>query len=132
MSMQSFRQQLAAALKEGLHVDFIDGYVEGPVESKSLGCTYPVRIAEVASNVLVEQQFVGVRVLKQLKTKRVYVERPKDPGELEDLAELLQTVIQANQTGLGPWMLRCTQIDFDLPAWGIEALIIATQANLGT
>lgn len=131
MSMRAFRAALQTQLQTSLSIHFESGRIEGPSESKDLGCTFPIRIGELASNIIVEQQLVGVRILKQLKRKRVLPEKGIDPGELEDLAEAFQAVIAAHQVGLGPWMIRCSQIDFDLPSWGIEALIVATDLNAG-
>lgn len=131
MSMSAFRNGLQAQLQTSLNITFKAGRIDGPSESKDLGCTFPIRIAEGPSNLIVEQQLVGVRILKKLRHKRVLPEQALDPSELEDLAEAFQAVIKAHQVGLGPWFIRCSQIDFDLPAWGIEALIIATDLNAG-
>ena len=129
--MSAFRAALQTQLQTSLSISFKSGRIDGPSESKDLGCTYPVRIAELPSNIIVEQQLVGVRIMKKLRHKRVLPEQALDPSELEDLAEAFQGVIKAHQTGLGPWFIRCASIEFDLPAWAIEATIVATASNAG-
>lgn len=128
MSLTSFRETIAATLSNGLGIPFVPGKLEGP-QKHDIGCTFPDRKGEFPENVDLEQLQIFVRVYKKFERSRNQ-ERPRDPAELEAIAEQIQTLLYPQQTSAGPWFFRVTEIEFDMDDNGLQALIVSWESNL--
>jgi hypothetical protein len=134
VSLTSFRQALAAHLATELEVQFLDGYMDQPVQRQEVGCTYPMdkrRDGDQANDEIIR---VGVRFFQrhQAPAGRHSGADPDrvDPARLEQVAELVQEAIADVQTGLGPWFCWWESTEFDWETQGIEVIVGARQFNL--
>jgi hypothetical protein len=130
VSLTTFRQNLQTALATDLAIAFVPGRLEGPVETRDLGCVYAAAKAAVGGHVDDEQIELRVRVFKQYERYGADPEVPWDPAPLEALEELLQTSVKTHATSLGPWFARWTATTFDIPRQGFEATVIGIQHSL--
>lgn len=128
VSLTSLRQAVAELLAAELDIEFVDGKLEGPVEGKDLGCSFPVRLAEQADLIQAQDVFIGIRVFKAARTKQTSA-RAFDPAPLEELAELIQQALQKHQTGYGAWYQRVIEVEFDHELRMVEALVLAPRDN---
>lgn len=128
MSMTSFREAVAAMLSAELGIDFVPGRIEGPVEGKDLGCTFPLRVSEEQGFIQQQNLFVGVRVFKAARTRQS-PSKAFDPAPLEELAEQIQLALAKHQTGYGAWFQRVTEIEFDSELRMVEAAVLGVQQN---
>jgi hypothetical protein len=135
LSLKSFRFAVRDELATRLGLPFLDGYVEGPIQTRDLGCIWSVGKRENDENVQEEIVELRARVFRRWVQVRDE-QQPIDTGPLEDMAESIQTALKDDQVRVtwqqehGIWMFRVTQVEIVLERQAVEATIVALQANL--
>lgn len=130
MSLTTFRQAVAAQAGLSLGIGtVVDGKLDGPVQRRDIVCSWPLRKAELADNVDLEELEIALRVLK-VYPPRVDDETPIDPGPLETIAETLQTGLDNIQTTAGPWFFRVVELALDVDRFCVTARLVGWQRNL--
>ena len=129
MSLTNFRAAVRDRLQTVTGIPMIDGYLEGPIETRDLGCVWPVAKREDEDNAALERIELRARIFKRY-VRSTNPETPIDPSELEALAETVQGGLDDIQGSAGPWYFRVTGIEFDVVTNGIEFTVEGVQLNV--
>lgn len=132
--ISTLRQSLVDQLTLGVtSVTWVGGYLAGPSQEHDLGCVYVVREPEYATDVLIEAPELRVRVfLNAMTAQQPAPEVPLDPVPLEEMAELIRTVLktrQADPTIVGGYY-RITDTVYDQPSQALEMTVLAFYSNV--
>lgn len=132
---QNVQDMLAGELGKSLTIKLVPGLLEGPNQWSAeewIGSVSLARVQENAANVSELDVYLLARFFAPFSSQgTISPNEPYDPAKLEAMAVLVQQAVARNQTGLGAWYQRVTQIEFDNETQGIQATIFARTDNDG-
>lgn len=126
---KDIRNAIIVALQAAFPFKFVAGKIDPPVERGDIGCCFTSGKQELRGNVDLEQVYFTVRAMSGTRRPRGAT-RERDPSELEDWAELIETTISAVQTQLGGWYARVTAWTINHDLGMTEATIVVWQPNV--
>lgn len=125
-----FQRELTA---DGTPLQMFPGQLEGPNQGTGewRGSVCLLRVQEDGRQVAQVQIYLRCRFWAPMTMSgQLSPNVPYDPAPLEAMAVKIQEAVSRNQTGLGAWYQRLTDIEFDNENQGIQATVFAYDSNL--
>jgi hypothetical protein len=132
MSLSAFREAIVGYVATAVSISqVVDGYVEGPIESGDLICSWVEVVGKNPEHALEQLVDVRIRVFKQCPME-VAPEEPIDCTDLETVVDQVQAAIAAHQDGDGPWFQEFISAQFTPRRKMVEISILAHDYNAAT
>lgn len=135
MDWNAFRSNVQAMFQRELGITMVPGVLDGKNDTfgEWIGSVAIQKVTEDPRNVNEVTVSLVCRFFAPFNMDAtVSPNQPYDPSPLEAMAAQIQQAVEKNQTGLGAWFQRVTDIEFDLVDQGVQAMVFARAWNDAT